>query len=170
MQTELYCGGYVCLDIHMLRSRELLTMSGFWWKVIRQLSVEATTKLALFKLLPLATTTDGSTNICRNIITVTFNEVISQNETCSINLKCNMMQQNRSTVIKIKRQPNLAPRKTCEQKSSVMQYFDLPTPSIFFNRLRGLPSRLWPKCNRLLRLGRLWGAVGDDEVDGDTWI
>jgi hypothetical protein len=26
-------------------------------------------------------------------------------------------------------------------------------------RLRGLPSRLWPKCNRLLRLGRPWGAV-----------
>jgi hypothetical protein len=25
--------------------------------------------------------------------------------------------------------------------------------------LRGLPSRLWPKCNRLLRLGRPWGAV-----------
>jgi hypothetical protein len=25
--------------------------------------------------------------------------------------------------------------------------------------LRGLPSRLWPKCNRLLRLGRSWGAV-----------
>jgi hypothetical protein len=25
--------------------------------------------------------------------------------------------------------------------------------------LRGLPSRLWPKCNRLLRLGCPWGAV-----------
>jgi hypothetical protein len=25
--------------------------------------------------------------------------------------------------------------------------------------LRGLPSRLWSKCNRLLRLGRPWGAV-----------
>jgi hypothetical protein len=25
--------------------------------------------------------------------------------------------------------------------------------------LRGLPSRLWPKCNRLLRLGRPSGAV-----------
>jgi hypothetical protein len=26
-------------------------------------------------------------------------------------------------------------------------------------RLRGLPSRLWPKCNWLLGLGRPWGAV-----------
>jgi hypothetical protein len=25
--------------------------------------------------------------------------------------------------------------------------------------LRGLPSRLWPKCKRLLKLGRPWGAV-----------
>jgi hypothetical protein len=25
--------------------------------------------------------------------------------------------------------------------------------------LHGLPSRLWPKCNPLLRLGRPWGAV-----------
>jgi hypothetical protein len=25
--------------------------------------------------------------------------------------------------------------------------------------LRGLPSRLWPKCNRLLRLWHPWGAV-----------
>jgi hypothetical protein len=25
--------------------------------------------------------------------------------------------------------------------------------------LRGFPSRLWPKCNRLLRVGSPWGAV-----------
>jgi hypothetical protein len=25
--------------------------------------------------------------------------------------------------------------------------------------LRGLPSQLWPKCNRLLRFGCPWGAV-----------
>jgi hypothetical protein len=43
----------------------------------------------------------------------------------------------------------------------------LNSSNIFFNPmpthvpygLRGLPSRLWPKCNRLLRLGRPSGAV-----------
>jgi hypothetical protein len=34
--------------------------------------------------------------------------------------------------------------------------------------IRGLPSRLWPKCNRLLKLGRPWALLRcPDEVDGD---
>jgi hypothetical protein len=32
------------------------------------------------------------------------------------------------------------------------------TPHVPYG-FRGPPSRLWPKCNRLLRLGHLWGAV-----------
>jgi hypothetical protein len=35
----------------------------------------------------------------------------------------------------------------------------LPMPPHVPCGLRGLPSRLWPKCNQLLRLGRPWGAV-----------
>jgi hypothetical protein len=38
-----------------------------------------------------------------------------------------------------------------------LSFFPMP-PHVPY-RLRGLPSRLWPKCNRLLRLGRPWGAV-----------
>jgi hypothetical protein len=34
-----------------------------------------------------------------------------------------------------------------------------PIPSHVPYGLRGLPSRLWPKCNLLLRLGCTWGAV-----------
>jgi hypothetical protein len=34
-----------------------------------------------------------------------------------------------------------------------------PVPPHVPYRLRGLPSRLWPKCNRLFRLGRPWGTV-----------
>jgi hypothetical protein len=33
-----------------------------------------------------------------------------------------------------------------------------PPPCVPYG-LRSLPSRLWPKCNRLLSLGRPWGAV-----------
>jgi hypothetical protein len=34
---------------------------------------------------------------------------------------------------------------------------------------RGLPSRLWPKCNRLLRLGPREAQLRcPDEVDGDN--
>jgi hypothetical protein len=36
--------------------------------------------------------------------------------------------------------------------------FFLMPPHVLYG-LRGLPSRLWPKCNRLLMLGRPWGAV-----------
>jgi hypothetical protein len=35
----------------------------------------------------------------------------------------------------------------------------LPMPPHIPYGLRGLPSRLWLKCNRLLRLGRPWGTV-----------
>jgi hypothetical protein len=49
-------------------------------------------------------------------------------------------------------------------------YMSSPMPLHAPYGLRGLPSRLWPKCNRLLRLGRPWGAVAlSDEVDGDIW-
>jgi hypothetical protein len=34
-----------------------------------------------------------------------------------------------------------------------------PIPPHVPYELRALPSRLWPKCNRLLRLGRPWGSV-----------
>jgi hypothetical protein len=34
-----------------------------------------------------------------------------------------------------------------------------PTPKQVQYGLRGLPSRLWRKCNRLLRLGRPSGVV-----------
>jgi hypothetical protein len=38
--------------------------------------------------------------------------------------------------------------------------FFVPMPPHVPYGLRGLPSRLWPKCNRFLRLGRPpWGAV-----------
>jgi hypothetical protein len=44
--------------------------------------------------------------------------------------------------------------------SSFYFYFIfLPTPPHVPYGPRGLPSRLWPKCNRLLRLGRPWDAV-----------
>jgi hypothetical protein len=37
--------------------------------------------------------------------------------------------------------------------------------------LRGLPSRLWPTCSRLLRLGSPWGAVTLSWWGGcDIWI
>jgi hypothetical protein len=36
-------------------------------------------------------------------------------------------------------------------------FFKMP-PHVPYG-LHGFPSRLWPKCNRLLRLGRPWGAV-----------
>jgi hypothetical protein len=39
------------------------------------------------------------------------------------------------------------------------EMFFLPMPPHVPYGLRGLLSRLWPKCNRLLRLGRPWGAV-----------
>jgi hypothetical protein len=39
------------------------------------------------------------------------------------------------------------------------KFFSSPMPPHVPYGLRGLPSRLWPKCNRLLRLGRPWGAV-----------
>jgi hypothetical protein len=38
-------------------------------------------------------------------------------------------------------------------------YLFNPMPPHVPYGLRGLPSRLWPKCNRLLRLRRPWGAV-----------
>jgi hypothetical protein len=38
-------------------------------------------------------------------------------------------------------------------------FFFLPMQPHVLYGLHGLPSRLWPKCNRLLRLGRPWGAV-----------
>jgi hypothetical protein len=41
--------------------------------------------------------------------------------------------------------------------SAAIYIFPMP-PHVPYG-LRGLPSRLWPKCNRLLRLGRPWGAV-----------
>jgi hypothetical protein len=44
----------------------------------------------------------------------------------------------------------------------MLHIFDLippPMPTHVTYGLRGFPSRLWPKCNRLLRLGRSWGAV-----------
>jgi hypothetical protein len=37
--------------------------------------------------------------------------------------------------------------------------FSFPMPPRVLYGLRGLPSHLWPKCNRLLWLGRPWGAV-----------
>jgi hypothetical protein len=40
---------------------------------------------------------------------------------------------------------------------NVIYFFPMP-PHVPCG-LRGLPSRLWPKCNRLLRLGCPWGAV-----------
>jgi hypothetical protein len=39
------------------------------------------------------------------------------------------------------------------------KYIFFPMPPYVPYGLRGLPSRLWPKCNRLLRLGRPSGAV-----------
>jgi hypothetical protein len=38
-------------------------------------------------------------------------------------------------------------------------FFFNPVPPNVYLGFRGPPSRLWPKCNRLLRLGRPWGAV-----------
>jgi hypothetical protein len=44
------------------------------------------------------------------------------------------------------------------QKKKCKLFFS-PTPPHVPYGLRGLPSRLRPKCNRLLRLGYPWGAV-----------
>jgi hypothetical protein len=41
----------------------------------------------------------------------------------------------------------------------VLHVVFFPVPSHVPYGLHGLPSRLWPKCNRLLRMGRPWGAV-----------
>jgi hypothetical protein len=41
----------------------------------------------------------------------------------------------------------------------IFWFFPLPNATTCPYRLRGPPSWLWPKCNRLLRLGRTWGAV-----------
>jgi hypothetical protein len=58
-------------------------------------------------------------------------------------------------------------------------YFFSPIPPHVPYGLRGLPSRLWPKCNRLLRLSRRggwlymdmkWMVIYGYEVDGDIWI
>jgi hypothetical protein len=38
-------------------------------------------------------------------------------------------------------------------------FFFVPMPPHVPYGLLGLPSRLWPKCNRFLRLGRPWGAI-----------
>jgi hypothetical protein len=38
--------------------------------------------------------------------------------------------------------------------STIYHIFFYPMPSHVRYGLHGLPSRLWPKCNRLLRLGR----------------
>jgi hypothetical protein len=46
-----------------------------------------------------------------------------------------------------------------ERQISYSKLFFIPMPPHFPYGLRGLPSRLWPKCNRLLRLGSPWGAV-----------
>jgi hypothetical protein len=39
------------------------------------------------------------------------------------------------------------------------RYFFFPMPPHVAYGLRGLPSWLWPNCNRLLSLGRPWGVV-----------
>jgi hypothetical protein len=43
--------------------------------------------------------------------------------------------------------------------SPIVQNIFFSMPSHVPDGLRGLPSRLWPKCNRLLRLRCLWGSV-----------
>jgi hypothetical protein len=47
----------------------------------------------------------------------------------------------------------------CQSFLFLVHMFLSPMPPHVPHGLRGLPSRLWPKCNRLLRLGRPWGAV-----------
>ena len=42
---------------------------------------------------------------------------------------------------------------------SVLIFFFLSNAPHVLDGLRGLPSWPWQKCNRLLRLGRPWGAV-----------
>jgi hypothetical protein len=60
---------------------------------------------------------------------------------------------------------------TADTNNMYIIFFPLPMPPHVPYVLRGLPSRLWPKCNRLLRMGRPWGAVTcPDELDGDTRI
>jgi hypothetical protein len=44
------------------------------------------------------------------------------------------------------------------QKKKIKSFFNPVAPHVPYG-LRGLPSRLWPNCNRLLRLGRPSGAV-----------
>jgi hypothetical protein len=46
-----------------------------------------------------------------------------------------------------------------ENREVYSNLFSSPMPPHVPYGLRDLPSRLWPKCNRLLRLGRPWGAV-----------
>jgi hypothetical protein len=56
-------------------------------------------------------------------------------------------------------------RKTTK-KLRVTNVFFSPIPSPVPYGLRGLPSRLWPKCNRLLRLEHRLGAVTLSRWDG----
>jgi hypothetical protein len=44
-------------------------------------------------------------------------------------------------------------------RNIIFLIFFLPMPPHAPCGLRGLPFRLWPKCNRLLRLGPPWGAL-----------
>jgi hypothetical protein len=55
----------------------------------------------------------------------------------------------------------LAVRSSDHQTTGLVdsKYYFFPMPPHVPYWLRGLPSRLWPKCNRLLSLGRPWSAV-----------
>jgi hypothetical protein len=61
----------------------------------------------------------------------------------------------------------------CRLQQGDDERFFLPMPPHVPYGLRGLPSRLWPKCNQLLRLGRpsfvvrlRWMVIHEYEVPG----